>query len=77
MMMLRKRPNPNRNLLRGMRCPRCGDYGGFVITVTAEVTVTDQAYEEIDTQANWNDHSPCRCKACGHSAQVVNFKAIV
>lgn len=62
----------NTNCLAGMRCPACGSYGPFFITLRAEALVYDDGVEEY-TDCEWDDENDCVCHACSHTATVLDF----
>lgn len=63
---------PNTNCLEGIRCPKCGSYEPFRITVTCTALAYDEGAsnpEDID----WDDESDIRCVECGHTGVVADF----
>ncbi len=66
--------NPNTNCLQGMKCPRCGRYGPFLIKATTSWRVTDEG-AEIAPDCDWGEDSMCMCLGyeCGHSGPVRDF----
>jgi len=63
----------NENCLEGMRCPECGSYEPFTIHVEAEALMYDNGYKDV-CNLEWDDDSYCRCKACGFTGVVMNFR---
>jgi hypothetical protein len=62
----------NVNCLEGMKCPECGSYEPFVLSVFAYTTMWDKGSEST-TELEWDNDSYCKCVKCGHSNTVRNF----
>lgn len=58
--------NPNINCLADMSCPDCGSYGPFVISVYANVTVSDSGVTASSYDSYWDSDNGCTCAACGY-----------
>ena len=53
------------------RCPKCGQYERFEITVKTLLEVTDEGSENIgDHHDGWDQDSFCRCPECGWQGTV-------
>lgn len=67
--------NPNIELLEGMQCPRCGNFGPFKIRTECTVLVSDDGIEDISNCGGneWDDTSNCACSICDHAGQVKDF----
>ena len=65
--------NPNTNALEGIKCPACGHYEGFRITITTVAIVSDEGVESMGDK-EWDDDSACSCQACNHMATVGAFR---
>lgn len=67
---------PNTNCLQDMRCPECGSYGPFWISVTILGTVlmsdAGTIEERIDS-TDWEDNDSCRCADCGYDGVAKDF----
>lgn len=56
--------NPNLySPLYMFRCPRCGQYERFEITVKTVLEVTDDGQEDISDH-EWDQNSFCQCPEC-------------
>ena len=63
----------NENCLAGMRCPKCGSYGSFGISVSGWADAcTDDGIDCVG-DIEWDDDSACQCKECKHTDIVGNF----
>lgn len=63
----------NENCLAGMRCPKCGSYGPFGISVSGWANdCTDDGIDDV-AEIEWDGNSCCLCKACMFSGIVANF----
>ena len=62
----------NENCLAGMRCPKCGSYGSFGISVSGWADVSDDGTGLVD-EIGWDRNSMCQCNACKHTDIVGNF----
>jgi hypothetical protein len=59
-----------------MKCPNCGAYEPFAISMQMEITIYDQGIEwprEEDHSPYWDEDSPCRCETCDYSGEVRDF----
>ena len=72
-MATRRTANPNKGMLKDSRCPQCGSYGPFEVTVAFEVTLTDEGVRELDAQVRWAKDSPTRCPKCKHAGILGDF----
>lgn len=66
---------PNKNMLEGLRCPRCASPGPFDIVVTGWASVYDDRCEEL-RNVNWHDTNLCICKKCGYGGVINDFKCV-
>jgi hypothetical protein len=64
----------NINCLKGMRCPKCGEYGPFYIEVITTVLMHDDGSDSIGSDQDWDGESHCTCKHCMHHATVGEFR---
>lgn len=66
---------PNTNCLDGMKCPKCGDEGPFVMTVTCTAEVHDDGIDRTFDHS-WEDDGVCRCTNadCRYIGKVVEFR---
>ena len=62
----------NDNCLAGIQCPKCGSEETFFIVGTAVLEVTDDGVEDFN-DADWEEDSYIRCRACDHQATVKDF----
>lgn len=62
----------NENCLEGMQCPSCGSEGPFKIVAETCATVFDDGVDSSE-DFEWDDASPCTCKACDHEGTVESF----
>lgn len=62
----------NENCLEGMSCPVCGNQEPFEICGSCWFLVFQDGVDE-PSEVEWDDSSPCRCPACGHTATVGYF----
>ena len=66
---------PNINMLEGMRCPKCGSEGPFVIHVDLYVLVHDDGWSDEDIVEDPGlDSGYCCCNACDYSGYVHDFE---
>lgn len=65
--------NPNKNCLKGMRCPECGSYGPFLIEAKVTILIYDDGTEDDGTDTEWEDDSYCHCPECNHAGDVKEF----
>ena len=63
----------NENCLDVMRCPGCGSYGPFDISVECTATMHDSGVEHC-VDYEWDDSSWCNCRLCEYGEQVLLFK---
>lgn len=62
--------NPNLySPLYRFKCPKCGQYERFEITVKTVLEVTDDGQEDIGDH-EWDRDSFCRCPECGWQGTV-------
>jgi len=65
----------NQNQLDNLRCPQCGSFGPFYITVIGTAEVVDEGYDSGDvTDLDWDSSSSCACKNCTFSDMVNGFE---
>lgn len=64
---------PNKNMLAGLRCPRCASAEPFDIVVTGWASVYDNKCVDI-RNVNWHDTDLCICKKCGYGGVINDFK---
>jgi hypothetical protein len=67
-------PNPNTNCLEGMSCPKCQNFGPFVIAVSTFVCVSDDGTDGAHGDIEWGENSSCHCVDCDHTATVADFR---
>ena len=65
---------PNTNCLEGLSCPKCGSLGPFRITAECFALVSDDGVE-CTTDVEWDQDSPCWCKACDFGGDINDFSA--
>lgn len=63
----------NEGYLKGMRCPKCGSYGPFIIEMVGNGLVYDDSID-YSYDFTWDGTNYCTCKACGFDAFVRDFK---
>lgn len=51
---------PNKNYLKGIKCPRCGQEDSFIIDVAGAATVTDDGIQHR-FESDWSDKSLIHC----------------
>lgn len=62
-------------VLEGLCCPECGQGSCFVIEVCERLLMfADGAVLHEDRGEFWDDDSYCRCPACQHTGEVINFR---
>ena len=64
----------NVNCLQGMRCPRCGSEGPYVIAAHVLIEVSDSGTGDIRGEVYWADDHACQCQACQTWGQVGTYK---
>jgi hypothetical protein len=66
--------NPNKGFLEGKRCPECGSYGPFEVTVLKRVLLFDNGTDDAEDGSNeYSDESPAMFCACEHEAKFGDF----
>jgi hypothetical protein len=65
----------NENCLEGLRCPNCGSYGPFHISVRTIALMDDDGTLDYEG-AEWEDDSYCDCQECHHVATAGDFKDV-
>jgi hypothetical protein len=66
--------SPNVNCLEGKRCPDCGSFGPFEITVSRRVLLYDNGCGDAgDGTTEYGDDSPAMCYACQHEGKLGDF----
>jgi hypothetical protein len=63
----------NINCLENIKCPECGDDGGFYIDASVLAFVTDDGAEPANGNFDWDAASMITCAACEHSGTVGQF----
>lgn len=59
--------NPNLNCLEGKRCPECGSYGPFEVTVSMRVLLYDSgAGDAKDSAIEFGEDARTSCNSCQH-----------
>lgn len=66
-------PNPNTNVLQGMRCPKCESFGPFCISYHTSGIFTDEGEDEQVGDHEWDDDSSCVCQDCDYAGIVGDF----
>jgi hypothetical protein len=66
-------PNTNENCLDGMRCPKCGSLGPYLIDSDSTFEVEDMGTDTFGG-VEWDEHSPCECKECEFRGLVGDFE---
>lgn len=62
----------NKNLLLGMRCPKCKSEEPFIITASATIWVYDDGTGDVDDM-EWDEENHCRCVNCKYLGGVGDF----
>jgi hypothetical protein len=60
-----------------LRCPKCGNSDEIDVSASIWARVTDQGTDPDlakDGSHEWDDDSPARCAACGHSGKMTSFR---
>jgi hypothetical protein len=66
--------NPNVNCLDGRRCPACGSYGPFEVTVSMRVLLYDDGSDDADDGTiEYDDKSHAVCHDCGREGRLGDF----
>lgn len=69
----------NDNVLRGLKCPKCGHTSPLHIEVKVIASVSDDGWCGDDIVyhwgSDWDDDSYCKCPECGYSATVEGFSS--
>ncbi len=66
--------NPNHNCLQGKRCPECGSYGPFEVSVSMRVLLLDSGSDDAEDGAiEYHDESWTVCRACRHEGKFGDF----
>jgi hypothetical protein len=66
--------SPNVNCLEVERCPECGSWGPFEITVTMRVLLYDNGTDNAeDGSTEYGEETPTMCTACQHEATFADF----
>ncbi len=64
----------NTNCLEGIKCPKCGSEGPFVVEVTTQVMLHDEGSEDYNSDVRWDGDSYIRCVECDHDGQAKEFR---
>lgn len=59
--------------IEGFRCPKCGNYQTFKVSVRRTVIVTEDGTEDCGGDTEWEDDTWCMCGTCDHEATVGYF----
>jgi hypothetical protein len=62
----------NKNCLKGLGCPNCGDTSAFRISARCWAEVHDDGIHD-SSEFEWEDDAACICVNCSHSGTVADF----
>ena len=66
-------PKKNKNVLQGIRCPKCGALEPFdIVGKACFLAVIDDGVDDFDS-VEWDSDDYCKCRSCKHEATVADF----
>jgi hypothetical protein len=72
--MISAAENPNLNCLEHRRCPRCGSYGPFEVSVSNWVLLCDEGTGDAkDKSIEFDENSAAKCPSCEYTGQFGDF----
>ena len=63
----------NNNCLEGIKCPKCGSEGPFIVEVRVQVLMHDEGSEDCNSDNHWDGNSYMRCYMCDADGLAKDF----